>query len=440
MTMRRREFLQTGAVAASSLLAPQLRAVAAPEGAGQELRLALIGAGYQGRVLLNAAMNMGGVRFRAICDIWKYAQNYSQKFLARHDQEVQVYEDFREMLDKERELDAVLIATPDFAHAAQANACLEAGLHVYCEPMLAHNLAAARSMVGTMRRTGKLLQIGYQRRSNPRYRHAMEKLITEAQLPGRMTVVQMQWAQEAAELRGWPKRFTIPDDVLRRFDYDDMNQFRNWIWFPKYCGGPYCAFVSQQLDVCQWFLDVSPRAVMANGGRDFFQDRAGLDTVMSVYEYPHKLGPVRVSCAMLTTTSGDGTRQFERFLGTEGSLQMSENPRWARIGREPNAPDWDRWVDKNYLVKQEVAAAQVAQEEDLDVYVSGDVEQYQFPMTVTVSNCQTHLENFFAAVRGEEPLRCAADMAFPSQVAAFKAIEALQAGSTLPFAASDFNI
>ena len=67
---------------------------------------------------------------------------------------------------------------------------------------------------------------------------------------------------------------------------------------------------------------------------------------------------------------------------------MSENPRWTRIGREPNAPDWDRWVDKNYLVKQEAVAAQAAQEEDLDVHVSGDVEQYQFPMTVTVSNCQ----------------------------------------------------
>ena len=85
-------------------------------------------------------------------------------------------------------------------------------------------------------------------------------------------------------------------------------------------------------------------------------------------------------------------------------------------------------------------AAQAAQEDDLDVHVSGDVEQYQFPMTATVSNCQAHLENFFAAVRGEEPLRCAADVAFPSQVAAFKALEAVQAGATLPLAASDFTI
>lgn len=438
--MRRREFLQAGAVTASSLLVPQFRPAAAQTEAGPELRLALIGGGYQGRILLSAAMAIGGVRVRAVCDIWNYSQNYCQSFLKRNEQEVQVYEDFREMLDKERELDAVLVATPDFVHATQVNACLEAGLHVYCEPMLAHNLEAARSMVDTMRRTGKLLQVGYQRRSDPRYRHAGEKLLAEAQLPGRLTVVQTQWAQEAADLRGWPKRFLIPDDVLHRFGYEDMNQFRNWIWYPKYCGGPYCAFVSQQLDVCQWFLEVSPRTVMASGGRDYFQDRPSLDTVLSVYEYPHKLGPVRVSCAMLTTTSGDGTRQFERFLGTEGYIQMSDNPRWARIGREPNAPDWDNWINKNYLVKQEVVPAHAAKEDDLDVQVSGEVEQYQFPMTATMSSCQTHLENFFNAVRGQEPLRCAADVAFPSQVAAFKALEAVQAGSTLPFAASDFTI
>jgi predicted dehydrogenase len=438
--MRRREFLQAGAAAASTLLVPHAHGSAAQTRADQALRLALIGFGSQGKILLTAAMNLGGVRVQAICDIWKYAQDNGKRFLARHDQEVALYEDFRDMLDKERGLDAVLVASPDFVHAAQVNACLEAGLHVYCEPMLAHNLTAARSMVDTMRRTGKLLQVGYQRRSDLRYRHACEKLLREAHLPGRLVVVQTQWAQKASELRGWSRKFTIADDVLRRYDYDDMNQFRNWIWFPKYCGGPYCAFVSQQLDVCQWFLETSPRAVIASGGTDLFADRPSPDTVLSVYEYPHKLGPVRASCAMLTTTNGDGVRQYERFLGTEGCLQLSENPRWTRIGREPDAPDWDKWVDQNYIVKSETVAAHAATAEDQDVHVSGEVEQYQFPMTTTVSNFEAHLQNFFAAVRGQEALRCPADAAFPSQVAAFKGLEAVQAGTKLPLAEHDFAV
>ena len=184
---------------------------------------------------------------------------------------------------------------PTSCTPTQVNACLDAGLHVYCEPMLAHNLDAARTMVETMRRTGKLLQVGYQRRSDPRYRHASEKLMAEAQLPGRLTVVQTQWAQEAAELARLAQAIVTPTTCCTAgMATSNMSQFRNWLWYPQYCGGPYCAFVSQQLDVCQWFLEVAPRTVMASGGTDYFTDRPSLDTVLSVYEYPAQ---ARTRCA-----------------------------------------------------------------------------------------------------------------------------------------------
>ncbi len=439
--MQRRTFLQTGAwAAATSLLVPHVHAQSSADDApAEELPIALIGVGYQGRALLSAALNIPGVRVRAVCDVWNYAQNYGKKFLASRGQEATVYEDYREMLAKEQGLAAVLVATPDFVHAEQTNACLEAGLHVYCEPMMADNLQAAQSMVTTMRRTGRLLQIGYQRRSNARYRHARERLLLEAKLPGRLTAAQTQWAQEARDLRGWPKRFLMQPDALQRHQYEDMSQFRNWMWYPRYCGGPYCAFVSQQLDVCQWFLDGPPRSVLASGGQDYFRDRLTPDTVLAVYEYPREDGVVRVACSMYTSTSGDGMRQIERFLGSEGSLQLSENPRWTSVGRESSAPDWDTWVKKDYLVKQEVTAVHEATSEDTDVHVSGDVEKYQLPMVTIVSNCQAHLENFVAAVRGKESLACPADVAWPSQVAAFKAMEAIQTGATVRFSEADFT-
>jgi predicted dehydrogenase len=87
------------------------------------------------------------------------------------------YEDYREMLDKEKELDAVIIATPDFWHAPHTVDCLEAGKHVYCEKEMSNTLEGARRMVAAARETGKLLQIGHQRRSNPRYLHCYEKLL-----------------------------------------------------------------------------------------------------------------------------------------------------------------------------------------------------------------------------------------------------------------------
>ena len=95
-----------------------------------------------------------------------------------------VYEDFSDMLAKEPQLDAVIVATPDWMHAEHTNACLEAGKHVYCEKEMSNTLAGAASMVRTARETGKLLQIGHQRRSNPRYWHAL-RLIEKDKVLGR---------------------------------------------------------------------------------------------------------------------------------------------------------------------------------------------------------------------------------------------------------------
>ena len=92
------------------------------------------------------------------------------------------------MLTKEKDLDAVIIATPDRFHAEQTNACLKAGLHVYCETPMAHDLDAARSMVNTARETDKLLQIGHWRRSSPRYVHTFDRIVKPGELLGRIPV------------------------------------------------------------------------------------------------------------------------------------------------------------------------------------------------------------------------------------------------------------
>jgi predicted dehydrogenase len=91
--------------------------------------------------------------------------------------EARAYENYEDLLDKEKDLQAAIVATPDFWHAPITNACLKAGLHVYCEKMMSNTIEGARSMVQTMRETGKLLQIGHQRRSNPRYLFAKQRLL-----------------------------------------------------------------------------------------------------------------------------------------------------------------------------------------------------------------------------------------------------------------------
>ncbi len=190
----------------------------AAEAGLQEINVALLGAGAQGQVLVDAMLRIPGLRIRAVCDIWtEYNQRRVVNTLKRFKHEVNGYDDYREMLDKEQAIDAVIIATPDFWHAPHTIDCLKAGKHVYCEKEMSNTLEGARSMVVAARETGKLLQIGHQRRSNPRYLHCYEKLLGEAGLLGRIVTVNGQWNRAVAPDLGAPDRYAIPDAQLKQY-------------------------------------------------------------------------------------------------------------------------------------------------------------------------------------------------------------------------------
>src|SRR5690606_36508447 len=144
---------------------------------------------------------------------------------AKH--EATPYIDYKEMLAAEKDLDAVVIATPDFVHAEITNTCLKAGLHVYCEKEMSNDIEEARSMVKTAHETGKLLQIGHQRRSNPYYKHA-NRLMHEKKLFGDITHVSGQWNQAKHVDLGWPKRYELDEALLNKYGYANMAQFRIW--------------------------------------------------------------------------------------------------------------------------------------------------------------------------------------------------------------------
>ena len=156
--LSRRDFMVAGTAVGAGL-------VAAPAILNSEtlkndtVNIGMIGVGAQGLVQLKACLKIPGVRFKAICDIWDYSQRYASRYLKKYKHDVNVYTDYQEMLANEPDLDAVLIASPDWMHHTHANACMEAGKHVYCEKMMSNTIEAAASMVRTQRKTGKLLQI-----------------------------------------------------------------------------------------------------------------------------------------------------------------------------------------------------------------------------------------------------------------------------------------
>jgi len=438
--LKRREFLEAGIAAGTGLLLASSRAdFRAAE--GDALRVALIGAGVQGRALMQAALLIPGIRFTAVCDIWKYSRNAARNYLSTYKQEAADYADYQELLQKEKGLHAAIVATPDFVHAEQANACLKAGLHVYCEKPMSNSLDAARSMVRTARETGKLLQVGYQRHSNPRYRQVDEVLLKKAKLPGRMTHVSGQWNQPVRDEVGWPKKFAMRDAELKAHGYASMHEFRNWRAYRKFSGGRFADFGAQQVEVVNWFLGSTPKSVLAGGGIDYYKTHEWPDTVMAILEYETPEGTVRALLSVQTTTSGGGEMTFEHFMGTEGSIKISENPKWTKVYREPQARPWDDWVRQGYLAsKEDAAARKPATSEEEHVRETGVVVPYELPVVLNKPLHQPHLENFFDAVRGKGRLTCPAEVAFPIEAVVQKVNRAVEEKKMLLFSADDFKV
>ena len=204
--LTRREFLGTAAVGAGLVLASGANVFGQTKSPNGKINVALIGYGAQGRVLVESLLKIDTIQLVAVVDIWDYARTYAERYLKTLGTTVRTYENYEDLLDKEKDLQAVVCAAPDFWHAPITNACLKAGLHVYCEKMMSNTIEGARSMVKTMRETGKLLQIGHQRRSNPRYLFTLNRLIRDAKLCGRLTAAQAQWNRAVTDDFGWPKR------------------------------------------------------------------------------------------------------------------------------------------------------------------------------------------------------------------------------------------
>ena len=116
--INRRSFLQSSAAVGASLaFSPYIFTQAASGASSDDLNVALLGAGAQGQALLNACKDIPGIRFKAVCDIWEaYNLKRTSRILQSQGHELKSYIDYQEMLADQKDLDAVIIATPDFWH------------------------------------------------------------------------------------------------------------------------------------------------------------------------------------------------------------------------------------------------------------------------------------------------------------------------------------
>jgi len=451
MTFNRRDFLKTTAATAAilptfNILSQDYKAeTIGPD--DDEIRVALIGYGAEGEVLSDAAMKIPGVRFRAVCDILpSNSQKGSGRMRSLGHRDVNKYEDYREMLEKEdKNIDAVIVATPDWMHAEHANECMKAGKHVYCEKEMSNSLEKAKTMVMTQRETKKMLQIGHQRRSNPRYLHAINNVIHKANMLGRVTHAYAQWNRGVAPFTTIGERLHIQADKLQKYGYENMEQLLNWRWFAKYGGGPMVDLGSHHIDIFFWVWDCVPTSVTAIGGNDYFK-REMNDNVMAMYEFKTKNGEInRAYYQVLTTTSRGGF--YEQFMGVNGTLNLAELTALGNtVLRESHkdVPSWDPFVAEGLVrgLPKVPPQAVVPKKTAVDSRVSPPLPGYPLPIDLHKPAHMPHLENFFSAVRKNQPetLNCPADLAYESAVAVLAANVSVAERKTIYFEPEDFRV
>ncbi|MCX5654248.1 MAG: Gfo/Idh/MocA family oxidoreductase [Planctomycetota bacterium] len=461
ISLNRRGFLKvTGMLGAGLAIAPTVLSEEA-KNASKTVNVAFIGVGTQGRVLLTNALKVPNLKFVAVTDVWPYHQGYAVRLLKKYQHNPTGYVDHMEMLEKEKELDAVIIATPDWKHAEHTIACLKAGKHVYCEKEMSNSLELAKQMVVTSKETKKLLQIGHQRRSNPRY-HAAFDFVSKKKACGKMGFVSAQWNRAKRLDVGWPKDQELDAATLAKLGYESMQKFRNWRWYKKYSGGPIADLGSHQIDIFNWYLGASPRAVMASGGMDWSEGIEWYDNINAIYEWeiPADGGKKRIVRGFYQTLSFTSNGGYaETFVGDEGSLIISENAAIGGIRREQDAPEAD-WEKE--LAKQKAAAAPGAapaapaapaaeapkpaeKKDEGGIKVGHSVPQpgrYYPPIPAAPdakSEHLPHIENFIAAVRDSVPLNCPGEVGYDTAVTVLKVNEAVATQKRMEYTPEEFK-
>ena len=271
--MNRRDFVKvasaagfgTGVLGLDAAAATLRQRTVAPS---DEIVVGVIGPGSRGKLMMRCMLRVPGVRIGAVCDVYEPRFAEARRITG---EDTPAYNDYRRMLDQERDLDVVLVATPLSYHAEHMTAALDRGLHVYGEKAMGLTVADNKAIVDAAQRNEGWFQIGQQYRYAPWYRQAIRRIA--AGEIGRVTHVYAYWH------RNYNWRRPVPEASLERLI--------NWRLYREFSGGLLAELGSHHLDVANWIFGEMPERVIGNGGIDFYQDgRETYDNVQAVYTYP----------------------------------------------------------------------------------------------------------------------------------------------------------
>src|SRR6202161_1428592 len=304
----------------SFLIASGLTALASTRvfGANDIVRLGVIGAGHRMKGLLDAADKVGPYQIVAVSDV--YAPN-RDAIKERSNGLATTHLDYREVLEKD--VDALLIATPDHWHVRMAVDALAAGKDVYLEKPVTHTLEEGATLTRAVRSSKRILQCGMQQRSWSHFRDAVD-LIQGGSL-GRVTQVRTYWWQNYHS--NWPAQpidtqaldwklwlGSAPDQPFSE------EKFSHWRWFWNFGGGAMTDLFTHWIDVVHWAMKSDePRVAHLLGDKYLFEQWDCPDTVQAALRYP---GFDVVYEGMMGSSIDDGGLEFR---GLDGTIKLTRS-------------------------------------------------------------------------------------------------------------------
>jgi len=294
MKMNRRSFISSSAAGIVAASTP-LKSMAVVGGANDRIVTAFIGVGGQGRFNLKEFMLMKDVSVAAVCDVWEHNRDLAAKLTdGQSSGRAKVFSDFRRVLDL-KDVDVLVVSTPDHWHALPTILACQAGKDVYVEKPLAHNIYEGRKMVEAARKHGRVVQMGTQQRSGKHYEEAFQK-IRDGKIGKVSNVAAWNYGNESPFGIGNPPDGSPPPGL----DWDmylgaapkvpfNSNRFiSHFRWFWDYAGGMMTDWGTHHIDSVHLAMNVkAPTAVSAAGAKYFLKDnRQTPDTLEVTYEYP----------------------------------------------------------------------------------------------------------------------------------------------------------
>ncbi len=327
----RRDLIKASAAAALTA-APGFLAAQSSNG---RLKVGWVGVGMRGFYCMDQMYqgSKDAVDVVAVCDT--YAGNLNRgkdRVQTNQGSTPKTYVDFKEML-ADPKIDVVFIMTPEHLHFPMVMAALAAGKNIYVEKPLAHTIEEGAQIVKAAEKSGKVVQVGTQNRSNKLYLRAKEMF--EQGMIGEVHYVRAFWYRNFLPTDPTPAawRYPVPDDTAeantdwQRFLGDspkrpfDKHRYFQWRNYWDYSGGISTDLLVHQTDISNFVLGKTvPSSCMASGGIYAWgapDDREVPDTLSSIYEYPNRFH-LNYSCFFGNDQYGYG----EQFMGYEGTIEV----------------------------------------------------------------------------------------------------------------------